>query len=96
MARHIAAGWMGRAACKGMDPALFFPEPYQGAKGRPVCLRCPVRWECLDYALVAMERGGIWGGHNDGERALIRKLRLEDSSVPLPLLSQRSERMKRP
>jgi len=29
---------------------------------------CPVRQECLDYALRVREPFGIWGGLNEAER----------------------------
>ena len=33
------------------------------------CDGCPVRRECLEYALAADERYGIWGGKTPEERA---------------------------
>jgi WhiB family redox-sensing transcriptional regulator len=55
--------WMAEAACLGSD-ADFFPttdgKRAQPAKG--LCARCPVREDCLDYAIAAHEHHGIWGG----------------------------------
>ncbi|MGH8937160.1 MAG: WhiB family transcriptional regulator [Acidimicrobiia bacterium] len=64
--------WMERAACRGMDPALFFPLSDEEAEaGLAVCRTCPVREECLEYALEARERYGIWGGTTERERKRI-------------------------
>lgn len=77
------ARWQDRAACKGMDPVVFFgPEHAETVKekrdredsAKAVCARCPVRAECLEYALEAKEPYGIWGGITEVERkALLRK-----------------------
>ena len=69
--------WHPRAACKGIDPELFFSseeEPNKQerfereATAKAVCNRCAVRPECLSYAIAAGERYGIWGGLNPQER----------------------------
>jgi WhiB family redox-sensing transcriptional regulator len=75
--------WQDRAACKGMDPILFFgPEHAETVKekreredaAKAICNACPVRSECLDYALDAKEAYGIWGGMTELERkALLRR-----------------------
>lgn len=55
--------WMADAACRGMDPELFFPV--QGEDTRPareVCFSCPMRARCLSYALDNREAYGVWGG----------------------------------
>ncbi|GAS92660.1 WhiB family transcriptional regulator [Mycolicibacterium brisbanense] len=53
--------WRDQAACRDMDPELFFPLPSDLA-GREaafqVCDRCPVRVECRAVA----QRFGVWGG----------------------------------
>jgi WhiB family redox-sensing transcriptional regulator len=65
--------WEDLAACAGMDTELFFPRT-EGAKGservnkaRETCRRCPVRRDCLDYA-IETDRWGIWGGMDTAER----------------------------
>lgn len=68
--------WVKRAACRGSDPDEFFPE--QGNRAlvaKAVCSRCPVRAECLEFAMRNYERFGIWGGHTAKERRTLRKLR---------------------
>lgn len=73
--------WMDHGLCVQVGPEAHYPE-----KGDPttvakrVCLGCPVRAECLDYALRHDERYGVWGGLSTRER---RKLR-RPTSAPAP------------
>jgi WhiB family transcriptional regulator, redox-sensing transcriptional regulator len=75
--------WQDRAACRGMDVLLFFGPDDQAdpereireAKAKAVCALCPVRGQCLDYALRNSIRNGIWGGLNEAERARERRHR---------------------
>lgn len=65
--------WLDQAACRGLDPALFHPqrgEPTEPAKR--VCASCPVRQECLDWALEANEKHGVWGGMSERQRRQLR------------------------
>lgn len=70
--------WMRQAACRGMDPDLFFPS--RGSKNASaaiaVCEGCPVKNECLEFAINGKERWGIWGGLQERPR---RRLRVEKS-----------------
>lgn len=64
--------WVRRAACRGMDPAIFFPLTDEEAEqALAVCRGCSVRQECLEYALAAKERYGVWGGTTERERRRI-------------------------
>jgi WhiB family redox-sensing transcriptional regulator len=38
-----------------------------------VCESCPVRAECLDHAVSAGERYGVWGGLTSDERSTWRR-----------------------
>ena len=74
-----SVSWRDKAECKGADPELFFPE--RGASTRlpkEWCMKCEVRAECLEYALVNGERFGIWGGMSERERRSVRKYRRHD------------------
>lgn len=59
---------MDRAACRGHDPNLWFPEGegwaalHLAREARAICFACPVQAECFDAAMTAGERYGIWGG----------------------------------
>jgi WhiB family transcriptional regulator, redox-sensing transcriptional regulator len=73
------AEWWSLAACQSVDPDLFFPmsatNPARAelAAAKSVCGRCPVRTECLQYALAAGQVHGIWGGMSEEERRLLRQ-----------------------
>jgi WhiB family transcriptional regulator, redox-sensing transcriptional regulator len=70
--------WRSDAACLDEDPELFFPEGESERYQRQieaaleVCAACPVSAECLDYALDADQRTGIWGGTTAEHRRRIR------------------------
>lgn len=65
------------AACRNEDLELFFAVgDGREDEAKAVCRRCPVRWECLTYALETRQRHGVWGGLTAEERVLlIRKIR---------------------
>lgn len=66
--------WMAEAACKGVDPALFFPERGDDTKpAKAVCQECPVRAQCLEYALDTRELYGVWGGESERSRRRLRR-----------------------
>lgn len=68
--------WTEHAACRGLNPELFFPE--RGASTREakeVCRGCVVREQCLEFALQNGEKFGIWGGLSERERRRIRRQR---------------------
>ena len=68
--------WRRKANCLGLDPALFFPERGQPTNElKQICAGCVVRAECLDYALEAGEKYGMWGGVSERGRRSIRKVR---------------------
>jgi hypothetical protein len=47
---------------------------------RAVCMNCPVRLICLNYALARAEPWGVWGGLDPGERAALADL----TGLPAP------------
>lgn len=67
--------WQDSGLCAQTDPELFFPErgTNTAQRARKVCSNCPVRVECLSYALDMSENPhGIWGGTTERERARMR------------------------
>lgn len=64
--------WVNQAACRGVDPELFFPEDPRNQldlrRARKVCVDCPVWKDCRDYAIRRDEVHGIWGGLSRPER----------------------------
>ena len=72
-----AVEWQAQAACKNISqPDIFFPgRGESSAPAKAICAGCPVRAECLDYALSHGERVGIWGGTSERERRRMRSRR---------------------
>lgn len=67
--------WQDFALCLETDPDVFFPEKGSSADpARSVCGECPVRLQCLDYALSRELAYGVFGGLTPRERqALVRR-----------------------
>lgn len=67
--------WTLEAKCLDADPEAFFPEKGGSTReAKRICATCPVREECLDYALSNDERFGIWGGLSERERRRAKRL----------------------
>jgi len=47
----------------------------QIAEAKAVCAYCPVRADCLGYALATGQDAGVWGGTTEDERRQIRSAR---------------------
>ncbi|MET8127478.1 WhiB family transcriptional regulator [Streptomyces sp. NPDC005231] len=67
--------WHTRGTCHGMDPedadAVFFPGPRDHediAEAKELCGWCPVRRDCLNFALENVLKEGVWGGLTEAER----------------------------
>lgn len=75
--------WFDRARCMGMDVEVFYGDsddqqihgshrpyllPEQVRHAKAVCGECPVRIDCLSWALDNDEEHGIWGGMTQYER----------------------------
>jgi WhiB family redox-sensing transcriptional regulator len=91
------AEWRRHAACQGCDVGLFFPVGTTGpavdqiAAAKVVCGHCPVRGDCLDFALVTNQESGVWGGATEEERRRLRRSwlaqrrrRLQEARQPAP------------
>jgi WhiB family transcriptional regulator, redox-sensing transcriptional regulator len=79
---QVDMSWQKQAACLGLDPDLFFPDRGdmdRVREAKAVCGRCPVRSACLDYALKAGEKHGIFGGKSERERRQMRRQMREAS-----------------
>lgn len=67
--------WQERGACRQVGGDAWFPDQGDNSlSAKKVCKACPVRQECLEYALDHAELEGLWGGV--GER-MRRKLRAD-------------------
>ena len=70
------AKWRQRAACRGIDPDIFYPVSEDDAEeAKAICAQCPVRQVCLEFALVNREREGVWGGLLERERRRLARQR---------------------
>jgi WhiB family transcriptional regulator, redox-sensing transcriptional regulator len=70
--------WRERGRCKGADPDVFYPEDDEdlGEEAKAICEACSVREACLEYAIAAREKIGVWGGYTARERRrLVRQRR---------------------
>ena len=88
MAETIAPGWQHYAACRGADATHFFAPNYfekrsqknaREAVAKALCVRCPVRGDCLESALESREAHGIWGGLNEMERRAVLRERTNEA-----------------
>ena len=67
--------WADKAKCLVAEPDTFFPEKGGSTReAKRICSGCPVKAECLEYALENDERFGIWGGLSERERRKLRRL----------------------
>ncbi|MEV6809918.1 WhiB family transcriptional regulator [Streptomyces sp. NPDC051129] len=71
--------WRDHAECRTEDPDLFFPigttgpAQVQTQQAKAVCGRCPVREQCLGWALDSGQIVGVWGGTTELERQALRR-----------------------
>jgi WhiB family redox-sensing transcriptional regulator len=73
--------WMARGICRDHPPEVFFPSDGVGVEvAKRLCATCPVKSECLDYALEHRVDHGVWGGTSERQRRRIAKSR---RSLPL-------------
>ena len=78
----VFESWWERAVCRGQDASYFFAPSYfekraekqaREAVAKALCVRCPVREPCLEFALATNQDSGIWGGTSEEERRKLRK-----------------------
>ena len=75
--------WMFHARCRGISPTAFFPSDGTGVEtAQRVCAACPVRTECLEYALLNRIEHGVWGGASERERRRILRRRRDVTTTP--------------
>jgi WhiB family redox-sensing transcriptional regulator len=82
--------WMDRASCQDSPPDVFFPNVGRGrgnraiqaalSRAKAICAFCPVKTDCLNYALEHRIEDGIWGGASEEERRAIRR---QASTTPI-------------
>ncbi|PSK57018.1 Transcriptional regulator WhiB1 [Streptomyces sp. 111WW2] len=78
----VAPDWE-YAACRQVDPDLFFPVGHtlgwlkQIEQAKQVCNRCPMRSACLEWALSTGQWSGVWGGLTETERRTLARGRVD-------------------
>jgi WhiB family transcriptional regulator, redox-sensing transcriptional regulator len=78
-AGRVFSNWRDNAACREIDPDLFFPIEAEGHdllridEAKRICRACPVRAQCLAWALDHWVDHGVWGGATADELRAIRK-----------------------
>ncbi|MGH8896870.1 MAG: WhiB family transcriptional regulator [Egibacteraceae bacterium] len=93
----MVTDWRDRAACLDEDPALFFPIGVTGPaldqteQAKAVCRDCPVRAQCLDWALATGQDAGVWGGTSEDERRQLRRTRRRAGKAPTEVVPQRPD-----
>lgn len=68
--------WYEDAACASYPAEVFFPPgevPLAANQAKAICDGCPVREECLSFALETAQAEGVWGGMDAGERKRLRR-----------------------
>jgi WhiB family transcriptional regulator, redox-sensing transcriptional regulator len=84
-----ASAWRFQARCADQDPDLFFPVGSGGPamrqtlRAKAVCAQCPVRRECLEWALDTHQPHGVWGGLDEQERERLLGLDGEPFEEPM-------------
>lgn len=74
-----------RAACHGEDTDLWFSyDPVHQKEAKRHCAECPIREDCLKYALDRNQQYGIWGGLGEQERRALRR------KMNLPILEEQT------
>lgn len=93
--------WFAEANCRGADPNIFVPPETEGSGSGGVhaaeerarltelaksyCRDCPVRLECLDFALRNGIKDGVWGGLSErqlkNERRKRHRVRLAEERL---------------
>ena len=74
--------WRSGALCARFDPDLFFsPGAIEHKEAKKICRDCPVRRQCLAYAMETCIDHGIWGGLTERERRRFRRQALLSASA---------------
>lgn len=73
--------WADQAACKDLDLDMFFPERHVEVEAWKICTECPVRIECLTFAIENKIEYGIWGGFGLRARRRIQKRSKQEAKL---------------
>lgn len=68
--------WRLEAVCTDLSSEAFFlvGDDLEGMrKAQEICATCPVKQECLEFAIGTNQTLGIWGGTTPNERRRLRR-----------------------
>ncbi len=71
--------WRHVAACRDVDPELFFPIGNTGPalmqieEAKQVCHSCSAMDACLKWALESGQDAGVWCGLSEDERLALKR-----------------------
>ena len=94
----MSGTWRNLARCRGVNPEIFHPvNEDDGDEAKASARLCPVREPCLEYAVTAREKDGVWGGLTARERrrASVPRSAASPPSPPVagrPIASSRAAR----
>ena len=76
-----ARAWQEQAECVHYAGQVdFFPARGESVRdAKAVCTLCPVRNECLEFAMRLKVVHGVWGGLSERERRSLRRARNRDA-----------------
>lgn len=75
------------ANCISVGTEAFYEDGDPSDVRRRVCDRCPIKRECLDYALETAERWGVWGGKSSRQRLALIRAQKNDPNWQWPYFS---------
>jgi WhiB family redox-sensing transcriptional regulator len=79
---EVEHAWMQEGHCRYYPPGAFFPSDGVGVDAaRQICAECPVKAECLEYALENRIDHGVWGGCSERERRRIQRRRRQEAAA---------------
>jgi WhiB family redox-sensing transcriptional regulator len=81
----VSFPWMNKASCRAPEHEGVDWFPVKGksnAVQKAICATCPVRRECLEYALDNNEHYGVWAGTTEQGRKALRRRRRAAPLLP--------------
>lgn len=82
--------WRKRAACKGADITIFFPEKgrmsvVNAGRSKIYCMQCSVRFDCLKFAVENFITIGTYGGLSPSDRRGITASTVSEDHIKFTL-----------
>lgn len=64
--------WQTEAECakkenEGLADSFFSNDPQEKYAAKNLCFQCPVRRDCVKWAIESKEIWGVWGGRDENE-----------------------------